>query len=232
MVFKRPTFNMLPEFIIAYISFGSVLIPLSIAFAKLNKVWYELKFLCFILLISFVTDLASILVIRYIVGANTYLIGNIYLIVQFILLVLLFRKHLRSTQFADIVLLFFILFSLGNLFFFQGPWVFNSVSNVVACLVLISFCIFYFYRLLTELPTMHILRLPMLWISFAVLTYYGGNFFLFLINNYLIYGDTDSHKVMWILHNLLNIIKNILFAVALWQSYRQTRQFTLSSSAP
>jgi hypothetical protein len=98
-------------------------------------------------------------------------------------------------------------------------------------LVLIGFSLFYFYRLLNELPIIHIQHLPMFWVSVSVLTYYAGNFFLFLVKNYLVYGESGSHKLMWILHNLLNITKNLLFAIALWQSYRKARSSTLSSSA-
>jgi hypothetical protein len=138
-----------------------------------------------VLLLSVITDLISILFIKYSVNANTYLILNIYLIGQFSLLVLVFRKQFRNKHLADIILLIFILFCIINISFFQGPWVFNSVSNVAASLVLIGFCICYFYRLLNDLPIVHIQRLPMLWISFAVMTYYAGNFFLFLVSNYL-----------------------------------------------
>lgn len=218
--------------VIAYSSFGSVFVPLTIALMQLKKMSGELKPLCLILILSFVSDLLSILLAKYSPNANTYLIINIYLIAQFSLLVWIFRKQLQNPHVADFILLLFILFCVVNILLFQGPWVFNSVSNVVAGLILIGFCIFYLYQLLNDLPIVHILHLPMLWITFGVLTYYAGNFFLFLVKNYLIYNINDSHRLMWILHNLLNITKNILFAVALWQNYRKVRSSTLSSSAP
>jgi len=217
------------EFFIAHSSFGSVFIPLSIALVHWKKAWDDLKPLCLILILSLASDLLSLLFIQY--SFNTYLIGNIYLSVQFSIILWIFRKQLPYPHVTDIILLLFILFSSINILFFQGPWIFNSVSNVVASLILIAFSLFYFYRLLNDLPIVHIQHLPMLWITFAVLTYYAGNFFLFLVNNYLIYSESGPHKLMWILHNLLNITKNILFAIALWQSYRKVRSSTLSSSA-
>jgi hypothetical protein len=225
---------MRPEFLIAYSSLGSVFFPLTIALVKWKRIWDDFRPLCLILLLSLTTDLISLLFIRYSTNTqpNTYLIGNIYLIAQFSLLVWVFKKELPRPRVSDTILLLFILFCLVNISVFQGPWVFNSVSNVVASLILIGFCLFYFYRLLNDLPIVHIEHLPMLWISLAVLIYYGGNFFLFLANNYLTYDESGSHKLMWILHNLLNITKNILFAIALWQSYRKVKSSTLSSSAP
>jgi hypothetical protein len=223
-------YNIKLVFLIAYSSIASVLVPLGIAILHGKTMPKEFKPLYLTLVISLTCDISAFFLVRY--SINTHWIGNIYLAAQFSLLVLIFRKQFHLKRTIDIIFAFFILFFVVNISFFQGPLTFNSVSNVVASLVLIGFCLFYFYRLLNDLPIIHIHQLPMLWISFAVLTYYGGNFFLFLVKNYLTYGDAGSHKLMWILHNLLNIIKNILFAVALWQSYRQARQYTLSSSAP
>ena len=223
---------MQPELMIAYCSSGSVFIPLVIALAHWKNLWSDLKPICLVLILSLASDLLSLLLIKYSQGSNTYLIVNIYLIIQFSLLVLVFRKQLPYPTITNIILLLFITFCMVNITVFQGPWEFNSVSNVIASLILIAFCIFYLYRLLSELPIVHIQHLPMLWISFGVLVYYGGNFFLFLVNNYLTHDESGPHKLMWILHNLLNITKNILFAVALWQSYRKVKSSTLSSSAP
>lgn len=214
----------------AYISFGSILLPLSIALVGLRRAWSELKLLCVILILSLGSDLLSFLFIQY--SLNTYIIGNIFLISQFTLLAFVFRENLPHRSGLDLTIIFFLIFSLINITNIQGPWVFNSITNVVASLILIGFCLFYFYKLLNDLPIVHIQQLPMLWITFAVLTYYAGNFFLFLVNNYLTAGAAGSQPVMWILHNLLNIIKNTLFAIALWQSYRKVKSSTLSSWAP
>lgn len=223
---------MQPSFFIAYCSTGSVFIPLLIALMRWKRMWSDLKSLCLILILSLVADLHSILFVKYYQNVNTYLIVNIYLVAQFSLLILIFKKHLQNPRTVNVILFLFIFFCIINISFFQGPWVFNSVSNVLAALILIGFCIFYLYRLLSDLPIVHIQHLPMLWITFAVLTYYAGNFFLFLVNNYLVSDVNGTHELMWILHNLLNITKNILFAVALWQSYRNVRSSTLSSSGP
>jgi hypothetical protein len=216
--------------IIAYVSFGSILLPILIALFDLKRTWTDLRLLCLILILSLASDLLSLLFIRY--SINTYIVGNIYLITQFAVLALMFRKNLPYRLGVDTLLILATLLCIVNLTNFQGPWIFNSFSNVVASLALIGLCMFYFYRLINDLPIVHIQHLPMLWITFGVLTYYAGNFFLFLVNNYLTLGVFGSQPIMWILHNLLNIIKNVLFAIALWQTYRRVKSSTLSSLAP
>jgi hypothetical protein len=218
------------EFLIAYSSFGSIFIPLAIAFFNWKKTWNELRPLCLVLILSLLSDSISFVFIQY--SLNTYWIVNIYLITQFLLVAWIFKRELSKYHLIDLVIIVFIIFGLINLSLFQGPWVFNSVSNAVASLILISFCLLYFYQLLNELPIVHVQHLPMFWIAFGVLTYYSGNFFLFLVNNYLLYGEHDTHQLVWILHNLLNLTKNLLFAIALWQSYRKVKSSTYSVSAP
>jgi len=63
----------------------------------------------------------------------------------------------------------------------------------------------------------------MFWVTFAVLCYYGGTLVLFLMNNLMLGKYLASHRMLWILHNICNILKNILLAIALWQSYRNLK---------
>lgn len=220
---------MKPEFVIAYSSIASVLLPLGFVFLQRRELSTELKLLSWILGIALICDMAAFFLVEF--SINTHWIGNIYLVAQFSLLAAIFRKNLQGKTFLDITFLLFVVFFFINITLFQGPLLFNSVSNVIASLIIIALSLLYFHRLLNDLPIVHIQQLPMFWIAFAALTYYAGNFFLFLLKNNLAYGESGSHRVMWILHNLLNITKNILFSIGLWQSYRKARSSISSSSA-
>lgn len=69
------------------------------------------------------------------------------------------------------------------------------------------------------MPSERVYKLPLFWIAFGVLVYYGGTLFLFLFNNYLIERLPQSHQTIWILHNLLNVTKNVFLVAALWTQY-------------
>ncbi|QOI98240.1 MAG: hypothetical protein HRU69_12420 [Flammeovirgaceae bacterium] len=185
----------------------------------------ELWPIVLILIFSLVADIISVVIIHH--GLNSLLIGNIFLLIQFSLLAYLFKKQSYFIKTSLIVYVFFVIFFTFNIIFYEGPWKLNSASNVLASIILITFSMYYLYRLLHDLPVLHIHKLPMLWICFAILVYYGGNFFLFLAGNYL--SETPAfQRSVWILHNLLNVIKNLLFAIALWQNYRNVKS-SLSS---
>jgi hypothetical protein len=67
----------------------------------------------------------------------------------------------------------------------------------------------------------HILANPMFILSFAILLYYGSTLFvhsalhIILAKSYNLVG-----KQIWNAHSVINIITNILFAYAIWLSYR------------
>ena len=58
----------------------------------------------------------------------------------------------------------------------------------------------------------------MFWINTAILIYFSGNLFLFIFNTYLVSVLKDDLVVYWSFHNLLYLIKNVLFAIGLWQN--------------
>jgi hypothetical protein len=70
------------------------------------------------------------------------------------------------------------------------------------------------------LPTTKLWSLPMFWINSAVLIFFSGNLFLFALTHYLVHILNDNLVVYWGFHNLLNIVKNILFAAGFYVSIK------------
>jgi len=218
------------ELLVAHFSSTSILIPLILAIIQWRKLPVELILIRWILIFSLVVDATSLILMNF--RVNTHPLGNAYLLVQFTLLFWtysFFQEKLKA--FLKILFCGYVLFYLVNLIFFQSIFIFNTNSNVVASFILIFLALAYFYKLMHELPSIHVHELPMLWISFAILAYYSGTLFLFLASNYFFRSSNETARMMWILHNLLNITKNILFAIALWHSYRRLKSSISSLSA-
>ncbi len=212
---------MLFGIILAYVSVGSVLIPLVLASFNWQNRSFEIRGLSILLLTSLICDASSMLLSRY--HINTMPIVNFYLFAQFVILYLLFMRKLEIKNFLRVLLVLFCILCLIDISVFQGPYVLDTFSHIVGNLILMALSLYYFYTLLKELPTTYIHRLPFVWISFAALAYYSGNFFLFLLNNYLL---KEAGSIAWMLHNGLNITKNVFFAIALWQAYHNRKLST------
>ncbi len=173
--------------------------------------------------VSFICDISSPILINWKISPNYA--GNTYRFAEFVLLATIYYKSLNNTklfkQFIFLNGLFFIFFTL-NLFLLDQEKI-NSYSEIFSAFVFIALSVGYFYRIMNELPVLQIQHLPMFWINTAVLTYFAGNLFLFILVNYLVNTLKHDLIVYWTFHNLLNVTKNFLFAVGLWQNPRTTK---------
>jgi hypothetical protein len=203
--------------VVAYVSVLSPLVPLSIAFIKPSNFKVEQWLLVSLLCLSLLSD--GLLWYFLDLGINNWPVVNIYLIVQIILLNFIFRNKNLLTQ---ILFIAFVVFAVINFLFLQTPEVLNSRTSNFGALFIIGVALWYLYRLFQKMPINNILDMPMLWVAFAVLFYFAGTLFLFLFSNYLIANQPENHQLGWVLHNILNIIKNLFFAVALWKYYKRS----------
>lgn len=87
---------------------------------------------------------------------------------------------------------------------------------------MIFYSLIYLYDLFRDLPVERIQDMPMLWVIFGFLFYYGGTLFLFLANNIVLESNLESHRAIWVLHNILNVMKNVFLSIALWKQYKRT----------
>ncbi len=113
------------------------------------------------------------------------------------------------------IAVFYFLFGVLNLLFIQKETI-NSYSTTLLSIIIITYCLYYFYWLLKELPTMHLHGLPMFWINSAFMVYFSGNLFLFVFTSYLVQVLNSNLLVYWSLHNFLGIIEFSLIIFALW----------------
>jgi hypothetical protein len=208
------------EFFIAYASTASVIVPLVPAIYQARYLKTYSKLILILLICSLLTDVLSYFLSRE--GITTNWIVNAYLLVQFSLLWMIYFKELSKPRPFVLIATVFITYFFGS-FFFNDFFNFNTHANSIAGLILVGIAIYHLYHLLNELPAANITNVPMFWVTFAVLCYYGGTLVLFLMNNLMLGKYLASHRMLWILHNICNILKNILLAIALWQSYRNLK---------
>src|SRR6266702_1857896 len=100
------------EFIFAYISMGSVLIPLCISFFQFHKLKGSTLFLFYLLIGSFLLDISSYFLNKN--SVNTYWIGNVYFIYQFLILMTIYFSELNQPRYLKYIVVIFTLYFLIN----------------------------------------------------------------------------------------------------------------------
>ena len=105
-----------------------------------------------------------------------------------------------------------LLIVIFNVIFREGIWDYPSMSNTVLSVMLICFSLAYFYQLLNRQEFVHIEKLGFFWINAGVLFYFSLNIFLFMLLKRMIV----NHQVgYYMIHNIVNIIANVLFSAGL-----------------
>ncbi|WP_428328130.1 hypothetical protein [Mucilaginibacter sp.] len=96
--------------------------------------------------------------------------------------------------------------------FIEDIWEYPSVSNTILSLLLIFFSLVYFYQLFTRQEFVHIEKQGLFWVNAGILFYYSTNIFLFMLFQRML---SEHQEDFYIIHNVTNIIANIIFSVGL-----------------
>jgi hypothetical protein len=81
--------------------------------------------------------------------------------------------------------LFFAIFSIVNLFFFQGLWKYNSYSETLGDIMLSVICCYFLYTLLTNKEYVNLSQLDFFWLATGLLFYSLGSAILYQFSNLL-----------------------------------------------
>lgn len=190
--------------ILYYLSICSGIVPLWIGIKKIDIIWIYV-------LVSLCSDVGSTIMGSYNISIRWE--GNVFLIVEYTLLTLFYRKYiLRANSFIDLVLslwpISFLLWpflqhrSLSEQINFQGGAFFAGVFALYA--------IVGYYRLLHDQLIIQLETSPAFWLHTAVIIYSCGSALLFLFAKYLHehYPEYDTLCKTYFL--TLNIVKHAL----------------------
>jgi len=128
----------------------------------------------------------------------------------------------RYEKFFTFIAAMFTLFAVCNLLFIQQDSN-NTYSQAARSVIMVGFCVLFFYRLLEDLPVQHLQRVPMFWFNAAFIIYNAGTLFLFLFAAYFVEVLHNNLLLYWSFHNILNIIQHLIVMVGLWQDLRNIR---------
>ena len=227
---------------LAYASFFSVIIPLLFLLwkGKHNFKSPVLRILGLLLFIAFFSDLASYVLGK--MGRSNSAIDNIYTIAEFFLLSYIYSFIFRNRTLIYIGLVLFTGFFIVNIAFIQPFTEFQSWPRAIESIILGCYSILYYIQDLkiknTKIPITNEISVQNLqesrklyesifnpatwsglWINSAVFFYFIANFSLFIMSDYVFKSESpEIGMLFWSFHNGINSIKNILFAVAIYQA--------------
>jgi hypothetical protein len=152
-------------------------------------------------------------------GQGTAPILNVQDFVQFGIISLIFYKmcfyEYKTTFF--IALSTYVLFAFTNSLMIQPLHEFQNMTWVTGNVIFILFSVTWMLHVLVNPPVKRIAVYGHFWVNTACFVYFSMSIFLFVMTNYVFTNmSADVSRIFWSLHTLNNIIKNILFAVAMF----------------
>lgn len=208
--------------IIQNIQIASYILGVIFSFVQFKKRETYIKLIGLFCMACAIADLSSALLLTLKINPN-YAASVFYIfalpLISIIYYMAIGRIHKETLLCFSLIC---SVFGSINLFFVQKETI-NSYTLILLSIIIILYCLYYFYWLIKELPTMHLHRLPMFWINSAFMVYFSGNLFLFVFTSYLVQVLNSNLLVYWSLHNFLGIIEFSLIIFALWMDLQNIK---------
>ncbi|GHM98946.1 hypothetical protein WSM22_04360 [Cytophagales bacterium WSM2-2] len=199
---------------LAYSSAASVIIPIVIYFIG-GRYNGTNKWIFILTVTSLVADIANVLYLK--AGFTGYTILNIFFLVQIFLLSVIYARLLDEPDHVGGLFLCFFSIWVINFLFMQPISEYQSLLRLLGNALVLGYAISYYHRIYKVMPIKDIKTYGPVWFNNAVLYYFSLNFFLFAATHYIVTSESsDVAIIFWGFHNFNNIIKNCLYAVAIY----------------
>jgi len=211
----------------------SVLSALNVilSFISFSKRQIEVKLIGLACLLNLLSDFAwYFLPLK---GKDVNIPGHIANILIFIIFCYLYNIALTNKYKRVItwVCIAFCIAAISNHLFLQKKDI-NSYNQIASSIIFILLSIFYFYRLLIDLPAQQLHRLPMFWFCTGILIYNAGTLFLSVFTNYLVEVLHNDFLFYGTFLIIMYIIQHLVVMIGLWQDLRNIKSPSSSPSAP
>lgn len=195
----------------------SVALPLAIGLFRLKRLQIIQRYVFALVIVSILVELAAVLLGRFLHLRNLPLV-HVFSAVQFTLLWVIFAKRLIPPFSKKIllgILAIFWFFAIVCAIWIDGIYNFNAHARSFEAILVIIFCLTYFYQRLRMLDLENLEADPLFWVTTGSLIYFSGSLILFIISNYILPDEAMSFS-MWGVHGIFNTFNNLFFMIALW----------------
>lgn len=198
---------------------AAVVFPLAAVLQRgkrLDAVQRRLGWVC---LAAFLAEVINYTLIS--LGSSNSRVINVYILVEFLLLLAVFKAALQEFVSPRTYLFLgmaFLAFAIGEITY-KGTWATLLVNTLlVSEVVLVIFSMLYFIKSL-KVQEAHgrMEKDPAFWMAMGVLLYFSGSIVLFALRSYLSPDTARQSSIVRLhLHTFLNFLHYILFGIALW----------------
>lgn len=199
----------------------SIFVPFIAGTYYYKRLQISHKFLYAFVCSGVLTEITSRFIKKVLEVKNNMPLGHIYITISFILISLFYLYELKGfikEKFIIGIIITFTMFSVINVSFIQSYYSYPSITGAISALFLVLFAIMLFTRIMTEAKIKMLSKSSLTWINSAVLIYYSGNFFFYILFNILLnYSEEFTYKTLNFF-SVLYLIFYLLIAKGFWHA--------------
>lgn len=151
------------------------------------------------------------------------LFSSSYTLIEYLFFTFLLYLEIINKKFKRVILILSAGFTVFIIFHYltQPFRRLDAVPIGIETILLLIYIFLFFYQFIKSTMDKYVYNHACFWIAVGILIYLGGSFFFNILVNHLSSQQVDSY---WFLTYIAEIIKNILFTVALIMYIRQPRE--------
>ncbi len=179
-----------------------------------------INYLLLMMVVSFVADVTSYFFAQ--AKISSIEIANVYFMIQLILVGLIYNQiFTEKSRILAVLISVSELLILVNALIFQSFDTFQNIGWVISILAIMAIA-FSHFAMMAGTPVLLIKKYPPFWISTGIFFYCSLGFIIFTTSRYLATNySLEDFRLVWMFHNIMNIFKNLCFAVAIWWSAKR-----------
>lgn len=162
------------------------------------------------------------LIFTMLLGYDSQIWFKIYSYLEFLTLLLFFRKLIGITQsvFYFIIILYSIIYTFLAVMFFNKINInlFELFIPIANCLIVFTGSTKWTIQQFEKLETSSLLHFPVFYILSGMILYYSGTFFIFGLETIFRYTKSPTLLYFWYINLLLLFIYRLSFYFAIWKA--------------
>lgn len=204
--------------LLTYLSFASMIMPLTTGFMRRRYFTPAVKIMFFLIFISALADAANFSLHLY--HVNNLFVSRAYTIIEFTLLSLFFIKIYPSQNVRIIVrIVIFLFLSIAAIdLYFNGLEIVDSLPSSTASILLMIYALLGLYYLVAQPEHAKISSIPHFWFYTAILLYHACGLFLFIFSNYIQHHHAERMSGLFGINSINNIGYYILISIGFWKT--------------
>lgn len=207
------------------LSIYSGILPVFFFFLYLSRNKKEGLWVIFLyVVVSFLTDFSFLIFRPRTNSSLSFFFFSLFTVLEYsfftAFIYINFKKKLFKKVLLVLTFLFYIFCTLS--FFTSKGYSFDSFPASIESILIIVFCILFFYEQINSPDISFIYATKKFWIVTAFLIYLSGTLFLFVYTSNISESEQDLY---WPINYVFNILKNIIITLAFFLPTSGSRSF-------